>query len=518
MILRKPYAFFIKMFKPIHLLLAILVSILIYFENNMLSFLNKYMSSNINIVGENVQDSLVSNYLYIIPIVIIIFSLIIFSIMFKKKKPYIFYLINIFIFIVVIVINSYAINFFDILNESIVSVKSVKLIHDLILINMIIESISFLFFSIRGVGLDFRKFNFNSDLSQIEINDSDNEEFEVSVDIDLNEAKRKRKNAFRNLKYVYYERKFLINLIAIISIVVIGLVTILVVFVGDKKNVEGVIYNVNSFSIGVDSTYILNTDYRGNKVTDNYLIVVNARIKSNYSDKSLYLNDFSLKVGDAIFKPIKEYSNSVYDLGVLYKEEVLESEYNNYLFVYEVSEKFIDSEMLFKYSNDIQIKLNPKEIVNKNLSVTKNINEEISFKDILSDIGFKINSYEIRDKFLIQYNYCIKEGDCVTSKEYLKASIDENFDKYILKLNVEYLNNSTLKLNDFYDFFAKFGNISYKIDNTWYLQSSKFEEIKSSKLSENNIVYIGVDSKIMNSSNIKLVFNVRGSRYEYILK
>ena len=136
----------------------------------------------------------------------------------------------------------------------------------------------------------------------------------------------------------------------------------------------------------------------------------------------------------------------------------------------------------------------------------------------LSDIGFKINSYEIRDKFLIQYNYCIKEGDCVTSKEYLKASIDENFDKYILKLNVEYLNNSTLKLNDFYDFFAKFGNISYKIDNTWYLQSSKYEEIKSSKLSENNIVYIGVDSKIMNSRNIKLVFNVRGSRYEYILK
>ena len=37
MILRKPYAFFIKIFKPIHIFLSFLVVILIYKTNNILT-------------------------------------------------------------------------------------------------------------------------------------------------------------------------------------------------------------------------------------------------------------------------------------------------------------------------------------------------------------------------------------------------------------------------------------------------------------------------------------------------
>jgi len=73
MILKKPYAFFIKMFKPIHIFLSLITLFLINLENNILKFLNSYMHIMDNNVEKNVIESLINNFLYIIPIVIIIF-------------------------------------------------------------------------------------------------------------------------------------------------------------------------------------------------------------------------------------------------------------------------------------------------------------------------------------------------------------------------------------------------------------------------------------------------------------
>ena len=87
-----------------------------------------------------------------------------------------------------------------------------------------------------------------------------------------------------------------------------------------------------------------------------------------------------------------------------------------------------------------------------------------------------------------------------------------------MKLNVEYNNSSNLDADTFYEFFSKFGSVYYSINGTWYSQNSKFEEIKSTKLSEKNIYYIGVDSEISKANNIKLLFNVRNYKYEYTIK
>lgn len=521
MILKKPYAFFIKMFKPIHLVLSILIAYLIYLDNRILKFLTDYIYSSSSTIGEYIRDILVSDFLYIIPFFIIIMSLLILGVMFKKKKPITFYVFNIFIFIVVIVINLYASNFLGVLEESIVAIKSVKLIHDLVLINIVIQILSLIFFAIRGVGINFKKFDFDSELSKIDISESDKEEFELNINVDINENRRKRKKTFRNIKYFYFENKFMINLFGLIFLLILGIGAYFIIANPKDRKIEGVVYSTNTFEFGVNSTTILNTDYRGNKITDNYLIVVDCKIKSNYDSKSLYLNDFSLKIGETIFKPSTKYSNLLVDLGISYKEEILPKEYTNYLFVYEIPEKYINSDMTFRYNNIgniISIKLQPKSVITNEVSVSKKIGEEISFKESLGDITFKINNYDIKDKFLIEYDYCVKKDDCLKSKEYLKASIDKNFDKYILKLNVEYNQNSDLGVNTFYKFFSEFGSVHYNINGTWYSQVSNFEEIKSNKVSEKNISYIGINSEIIKASNIKLVFTIRDSKYEYIIK
>lgn len=520
MVFRKPYALFIKLFKPIHLIIALIIMYLIYLDSKILSFLNNYIYTYESVVGETIKNNLGSFLLYLIPIVILLVSMGILGVMIRKRKPSLFYVINIFAYIVILVINIYSINFLGVLEESIVSIGSTKLIHDLVLITIVLENISLIFFIVRGIGLNIKKFDFDSEISKLDINESDKEEIELDINVDLSETKRRRKERLRNLKYKYFENKFIINIAIVVFILLVIGIVIFVIIKNNSFNKEGKIYSTGKFNIAVDQTIILNTDYTGKKITDNYLVVVNCKLSSNSSKNKIYLDDFVLNIGNATFKPTKKYSDYLIDIGNVFDESALSSEYVNYLFVYEISEKFIDGSMIFNYINSsekLNIKLNPTNLVSKKLSITKNIGEEISFEDTIGDIKFKINDFDIKNKFALTYNYCIKNDDCILSKEYLTSSIDKNFDKVILKLSVDYTNNSNLNLKSFYNFFTRFGTIYYSIDGTLYSQKSNFEELKSSKVKDKN-VYIGINSEILNAESVSIVFNIRNSNYEYILK
>ena len=522
MVLRKPYAFFIKMFKPIHIMIAAIIVYLIYLDSRILNFLNTYINSSVSVVGQNIKSGLINGFIYIIPALILILSMIILGVMFRKKKPVMFYIVNIFAYIVIIVINLYTDSFLGALENSIVSIKAVKLIHDLVLINILLESVSFVFFIVRGMGVDFKRFEFDSELSKFDISESDKEEFELNFNLDLGDSNRKRKERFRNLKYKYLENKFIINVIGISVISFVFIITIVTIIIQNSNyKTEGKVYSTSKISISVDETMLLNTDYAGEKITDDYLVVVNSNMKSNNSNSKVYLDDFVLNVGNAVFKPISKYNDNLLDLGNAYEESSISTDFVNYLFVYEIPEKYIKSDMTFSYTGEeekLNIKLKPRSLSSNEISVSKNINEEISFEESLGDIKFKISDYEIKDKFIFTYDYCIKKDDCIPSKEYMKPSIDKNFDKVILRVNVDYSNNSDLSMNSFYKFFSRFGSIYYKNGENWNNQTGNFEQLKSSKVSENNNVYIGVRSDILNAESIKLVFNIRGSVYEYLLK
>lgn len=519
MILKKPYAMFIKIFKPLHILLSGIVFYLIILENNVLSFLNEYLYSQETIVSSYIIDDLANSLLYILPIILILFSLLMLSIMFKKKKPTTFYIICIFCFIGIIIINYYSINFMRLLTESVVAIKSVKLIHDFIFINIFIECVFFALFLIRGTGVNLKKFDFDSDLSKMEISESDKEEIEVNINIDINEVRRKRRTKIRNYKYFYEENKHII--IASIFIFAVFATTIIVfLLLTNKKNTEGNLYNVDSFNIIVNSTYIINKDYKGEKLTNNYIVLVNAGLNSNVSNKKINLEDIKLEIETYKFKPTLKYSKGLMDLGNFYNGESLSKDEVEYLFAFEVPEKYINSRMNFIYNNvnsNLKILLLPNKYIYLNEKITSNIGETISFKKNLGDISFNIESYDIQNQYLIEYNYCVKKNDCILSKEYLKPSINENYDKVIFKLNLKYSNNSKLYL-DFFDLFIKFGSINYKIYNVWYTQKSGFEEIKSLKSNKKNEYYIGINPNIKDADEIYLMFNIRGCEYKYILK
>jgi len=521
MILRKPFAFFIKIFKPIHIIMAICIGFLIYKTNRILSFFNSYIYSNESVVGQSIKETLVSNDLYIIPIILIVFSLIFIGIMFNKKKPITFYVVNVFAFLVVIVISAYFSNFLSLMEEAIISIKLVKLNHDLVLINIIIEVVSFIFILIRGLGINFKKFNFDSDISKFDINDSDKEEFELNINVDIDNARRKRKKSLRHFKYIYIENKLIINLFISILIVIMIAIPLYFVFNDKKENTQGFVYNISDFNIIVNKTLLLKESFSGKKLTEDYIVAVDFSLQSYYSSVSLFKKDFKLEIEDVIFSIESKYQNDLLDLGNLYNEEILTENYNNYLLIFEIPEKYIETDMYLTFNNQgvkTKIKLSPQNLISNNISITKQLGETLEFNESLGKIDFKISSYEIKDKFLIKYNYCVKEDNCLLSKEYIKPTLNENFDKIVMKLSLNYNDNSSLNFKKFYDIFSRFGSIYYKLNDKWYYQNNNFEELKSNKVDNKNNVYIGINSNIMNSEEIKLVFNIRNSKYEYVLK
>jgi len=520
-ILRKPYVLFIKLFKPVHIFMASLIALLIYNTNKILSFFSNYIYSETNLIGQYFKSNLINNLIFIIPIFLILLSLIFFGIMFSKKKKVSFYLINIFCNLVILIINIYCSNFLSIMEKNVVSIKLVKLNHDLIFINMFIEVVLFIIFLVRGLGFNFKNLDFNSDISKFDISESDKEEIELNINLDFDEQKRKRRKKIRYLKYLYHENKTLINIVFVVVLLLVTTVTTVIIINKEKINIEGVVYNIGKFNLRIDETLLLKNNYKGKEISENYYLITKISLQSNLKSISLFLEDFNLKIGNSIFKPNTNFSKEFIDIGTMYDESILESEYNNFILIFELPEKYIESEMILGYNNEgyeTIIKLNPKIYVSKELNVSKKINDTLNFEETFEGISFNIKNFDIKKIYKINYNYCIKENDCLNSIEYLTPTLNKNFDKVILMLDVDFSNNSKFTNMNFYNFFEKFCSLYYKKDGVWYSQGSDFELIKSRKSNQKNKIYVGVNDKIMNSDSIKLVYKIRNSKYEYILK
>lgn len=520
MILKKPYAFFIKVFKPLHILFSIATVYLIYITNDILKFFNNYIYSNENVVGQILKEELVSKFLFIIPIIFIVFFLLFIGIMFYKKKPITFYIVNIFLLLIVLIINIYVSNFLGIMENAVVSIKLVKFNHDLTLINMLIEVILFVFLIIRGLGINFKKFNFDSDISNFNVNELDREEFELNVNIDLDEAKRNRKRKLRQLKYFYKENRFLINLSIFAFFLITIIISVILIINSKKTYVEGVQYHFNKFDLMIENSFFIYEDFNGKKITDDCLVAIEVSLNSNFNGINLFNKDFYLHIGEAIFPVSNNFNNKLIDIGNVYKEEILTMEKTNYLFIFEIPEKYEKSDMFLIYNEEginKKIKIEPSKYETISEKKAVNLNETLSFDNVLGNINFKISSFSVAPKFVIEYNYCLSADYCIPSKEYIKPTINENFDKSVLKLELTYDNKSDLNYNSFYDFFSNFAILQYKKGGIWYSQTGKFELLKSTRI-KNNSIYIGINSEIENAEEIKIVFNLRNSKYEYILK
>lgn len=357
MILRRPYAFLIKHFRLIHLILFVLFGYITYKANNMLSFFKDYISNNGNLVFDS--SNYISYLIFVAIIFIVAISIVIFFLMRYKKKPKLFYVILMVVGIVSSVLFIYLYNNIKTLEVSVMSSRQVRLLRDISNINFWILLISCIPVLIRGLGFDIKKFNFSSDLQELKLDEKDSEEVEVNVDLSSEGTLRTGRKLGRELKYYYIENKFVINII----LGVVGVILILIfpfnTYVVNRNLSEGEIFGTSYFNIKVNESFVSD---RNRTSKNNSYVILKVSIIGKIDKYKLDLDKFVLNSDDNKYVPSLKYYYYFSDVGKGYKNNILStSDYEDYILIYNIDSDDKDDKLSINYiGSERKIKLTPE--------------------------------------------------------------------------------------------------------------------------------------------------------------
>lgn len=513
MILKKPYVIMIKYFRLIHVFLGLGIIYSIFKINSLLCFFNSYLSTQSSVVGQDLQGSLFSKFMFIIPIIIFAISLLLLWLMIRKKKPFRFYLYNSLVYLFVFFVFLYVYIFLNQMSDKVVDIVTVRVVRDILVIIISLQSVSLLVTFIRIIGFDIKNFEFMSDLQKLEISEDDREEIEVDLSFDSNESKRKRRRKLRYLKYSYKENQMFINFILIVLGIFLAIYGYSKTGIYTRINKQGSLLSTDYYKFSVDNTYLVNSSYKGIKITDNYLVVIDLKIANKGLVNKILTGNFKLKIDEEVYSTTNKYDKYLIDMGKVYDGKIISGDLKNYLIVYEIPSDAINKDMKLVYyeqSKDVKVKLKPVlgEKISKDFQLGETI--EIDDKDSIT-----INSYEIQDYYTLNYDFCIK-NDCYNSVQYIVPAVNTNYDKVILKLNGVSSHKESSNYSNFNNVMLGIGFIQYTKSDVTYV--SKIESVSNLKKSENNVYYYEIDKNVLDADSVKIVFNTRKCQYSYILK
>ena len=87
MILKKPYAFLIKRFRLIHLILTVLIGFLLARTYTLYSFFLRYINNISTSASDFIPTNYITLYMFLTAIIILAFSIAMFMLMKQKNKP-----------------------------------------------------------------------------------------------------------------------------------------------------------------------------------------------------------------------------------------------------------------------------------------------------------------------------------------------------------------------------------------------------------------------------------------------
>lgn len=359
MILRRPYAFLIKHFRLIHLIMFSVITYIILRARDILNFFKDYINYNGNI--EVISSNYINNYIFIGIFLIIVLSIVIYYLMRYKNKPRLFYIGTIIVSSISAVLFIYLTSSIKGLEIGDVSGREIRLFRDLSRINFWILLVSSIPLLIRGLGFDIKKFNFTSDLKELNLNEEDSAEVEVSSNLDSNNIKRILRKKRRELKYYYKENSLIINIIFFIIGIIIIIIYPFNKYVINRDLNIGETLTTNNFYLKINNSYI---SERNRISKSNEYLILNISIKGKINKYSLNLNEFIIKGSNKEYVPSQKYYNYFKDIGIGYKGETLSTEeYKNYILIYNIDNNAANNNLAFEYLNsNKKIKLNLEKI------------------------------------------------------------------------------------------------------------------------------------------------------------
>ena len=530
MVLKKPYAFLIKHFKKIHLSLLLPIFYLTFKITDLHAYFKSYVNSGwiLN------RDLEVVDYLglttFIVAIFIFVVMAFIFSLMQFKKKPKIVYLSGTLIYFGILIFLFLSYNNLNLILSENVDVRTIRALRDFAFVFIPLQYIMIVILAIRGIGFNVKKFNFEKDIEALEINVGDDEEFEVSVNFDKRKFDQTYRRNKRHFKYFAVENKRLLKFLGIVFTGLISTTLILNFFVYNPVYPEGKEFNINKFKMTALESWTTENNFKDEPIANDKktFIIVRVLLENTTNfDAKLTLSRIRLATKYENAAPITNKNKSFFDLGEGYIDQrVNPFESNEFILIFEVTERSLDYKMLLKYTNNIlisgdkeittrykSVKLDPKEFPKKTITELT-IGEPLDFSNtVLKEGIFIVEQLEMKDFFDLDYKECIYDV-CVSKVENISPNPFARYDKKVMELTTSLKGNDDIELA--YDFINDLGVIKYRIDDKE--KNHEVDLVNITPQGVTNEVYIEVLKELELASEIWIEFNIRNNQFKYILK
>jgi len=532
-ILKKPYAFLIKHFRLIHLIIAFATIFLAYKTSRIVLFFNAYIKNGYRLTESNLASNYVTILMYLTVLLILLVAIVIYLLFKEKDKPRKYYAYLITYYILLFGLLTFAHNALNSLEITTVAAKTVRMYRDLALILSLPQYFFLVFTLIRGIGFDIKKFNFSKDISELQIEAKDNEEFEFVVDLPTYKVKRTLRRTLREFKYFALENTFVLICVTVIIALVIGTEIYTNRNTYSQTYQENDVFSLNNYQVRVLDTTISPLDYNGNVLTKkkSYLIVLLSIENNTNLYKALNKDDFRLLVDDKIIYPTTNKNEYFIDLGTPYtSQKIAKKATSTFIFIYELNNNQIKDEYTLRIqeyldyrNNEIianykEIKIKPTLVKDIEKVKTVNLNEELDLsKSSLSNSKILVSSYEITKSYKYNYTFCI-DDECQTSVDTVDASYQTEKEKTLLVLNYTLSLDETIpykaNIKSNSSFFNDFLKVKYTYDNKEYtaIPTNKTPNGMTDK------VILELPGEIKSATNISLVLNIRNKEYNIVLK
>lgn len=535
MILKKPYAFLIKHFRAIHLAITLL---LIYNATKLVkvvSFFNNYVRNNYQTSAVmDLHHTYLPFGLYFIIFLTIILTGTMLFLMLHKKKPSNLYIVTFLYYIIVFLGMFYIASVLKSFETSLLASTTSRTIRDILLLFYLPQIVFIVLFALRAVGFDFKKFDFSSDLKEMDYSLQDAEEFEVNINLEGYKAKRKFNRFIREFVYYIKENKFIVITIAI---VLIGLLVRLI-YNNTYSNFDntyrmGSSFNFNGLNISFEEAMITNVDYNGNNICEDCYYVVIRTHMSNPGGQPIKIDyqNIKLQVDNKNYNP-------TFNDGYLFEDFAPVMSTNT--FVPQSEQTFslsykIDKAMLNKskrivifdgnvvqkgksIDTHIIVNLRADKMYDINIVGNYSTGENIKFSEsLLGNSNLKIHNYEIvGNNYRYTYKKC-NTDNCPEIVEMITVPLNESGKTIMVLYSNLFLdkNSSYFTANkNIADFSKKFVKIQYRIDGQVYSSESK------SLTPENSRTFMAftVSNKIQKADIIQCIITIRDKKYIVNLK
>ncbi|MDE5538940.1 MAG: hypothetical protein K2J20_00435 [Bacilli bacterium] len=523
MVIRKPYAFIIKHFRIIHLLLIIPMLYLVMKTKNIVTFFSKYIYNGYTFTATDNLSSLSSNYInifmYLAVLVILIVFVAIFLLFQKKEKSTKFYNISITYYVIILVLLTTCFSIFTMIENDTLDMAFARIITDISYIVHYSQYIFIMYTVVRGTGFNIKKFNFKNEFTELEITADDNEEIEIIAFQDTYKTKRTIRRFFRELTYYYLENKFIFTIIIAVIVVIIGSA----LYRGHdvthiyKENESFAFGNIN---LKITNSYISSVSKNGTKINNGktYLILL-VDIHNRFLDEREFnYSNLMLNVNNNYIKPTISLANYFTDYGIPYNGSKIRGNFEEtYILTYEIDSKDVkDNYTMEAMGKTLNIK---PSLINDTTSTNYvSTGSQVDLKNTnLKNTKVIIKSYELMNRYEYTYKYCVAADYC---NEEATASISINgieMGRVILLLldyNLELDSESAYMYSDknYQNFFEDFMHIKYKINDREYTATVSVINNYADKL------IMKVNSNIANADSIEAVLSFRNIAYNIKLK